>query len=209
MGGVARSGESSRSPKPQAQAEGTDTRSHWRPFLNDRDMVHKQSGLRAAAPHSAQKDEINATSLGSTSLGTALAPSARLCSHSPEHRAPAYIHIFILWKKTLISCPPQDPCPAPNHFHVSSLPVTLLYGEKAVLTGWHGHLLRALLKCAGWPFLGIGPLWSLGIDSRVETTCQGFRANRCLLLGIPSLLSPGPPSSMPFHPRQAEGYSGY
>lgn len=64
MGGVASSRESSRSPKPQAQAEATDTRSHWRPFLNDRDTVHKQSGLRAPAPHSTQGDEINAASLG-------------------------------------------------------------------------------------------------------------------------------------------------
>lgn len=46
--------------------------------------------------------------------------------------------------------------------------------EKAVLTGWRGHLSCALLKCAGQPFLGTphsGPwLLAVGDEQRAKVS---------------------------------------
>lgn len=51
-----------------------------------------------------------------------------------------------------------------------------------MLIYWHGHLSCALLKCAGWPFLDTGLLWSSGVGrvGGCGPTCRGFRASPCL-----------------------------
>lgn len=134
-------------------------------------------------PHTgAQRDRINAISLGHVSLDTALIPSARLYTPSPEHRAPSpHTHLHNLEKDFHSVSFPRASCPVPNHLRISSSPVMLLSllrdaVEKAELTCWQGHLSRALLKRAGWPFLGPGPLWSLGVGSGGGTNLPRFQS---------------------------------
>lgn len=85
--------------------------------------------------------------------------------------------------------------------------------EKAVLTGWRGHLLCALLKCMGWPFLGTahsGP-WLLAVgDEQLaevsEPTISYTLAPITEILQepdngeLPTLPLPLPPTSRPRSP---------
>lgn len=85
--------------------------------------------------------------------------------------------------------------------------------EKAVLTGWRGHLLCALLKCVGWPFLGTahsGP-WLLAVgDEQLaevsEPTISYTLAPITETLQepdngeLPTLPPPLPPTSRPRSP---------